>query len=215
VFIKNQKILKIKNNNNKSLFIFFVLISIWFFYPLSYQYIHIPTSNTIFTYSLFFIIPILLLYNKLIFNYYYTVVLIIIFFVNQSLLVTHCNEIQKNFNESKEIISYLDDKNYNYIILQDYENKKYFRRYSNKFSTLNHMIMYNINKPEKPTVLLSSKMNQPLDENDIVISMKDNKIELTKELSATKPKNYDYNSIAILNTYFGFDYYFNKMRLSK
>ena len=75
--------------------------------------------------------------------------------------------------------------------------------------------MNNINKPEKPTVLLSSKYNQPLDENDIVISMKNNKILVTKELSVNKPENYDYNSIAILNTHFGFDYYLNKMRFSK
>ena len=54
-FIQNKepkiKIPKYFRLNNITIFV--LLSSAWFFYPLFYNYIHIPISNTIFTYSLF------------------------------------------------------------------------------------------------------------------------------------------------------------------
>ena len=126
--------------------------------------------------------------------------------------MTHSKNLDKNYYDSKKIVQALNNISYKNIIIEDYESKKYFRRYSNKFSNLNNMISYNISNPIKPNIILSSKVKSPLNDQDIIILLNNNKIIISSHLTIKKPLTVDDNSIRILNANFGYDYHHNKMK---
>ena len=192
-FIQNKepkiKIPKYFRLNNITIFV--LLSSAWFFYPLFYNYIHIPTSNTIFTYSLFLL--------PLIFNFYKkntnlsNYIICIFFIVNQALFISHTNEINRNSNKSKSIIEAIYPiKSQKSVVIEDYENQKYFSRYSNKFSTLKNMLVYNFPKDTVPKIILSSQVQKEKVRDYVVVKLSEGKIFVTDTLSGIKPKDYDF-----------------------
>ena len=215
-FIYGKKISgKIAENHQiNNILVLITLVSVWLFYPLFYSYIHIPSSNTIFTYSLFLLPPIFFIYKKNV--KYYNLLFCIFFILNQAVFVTHTKEIIFNNEKSKEIIKSLNPlDSYKTIIIEDCENQKYFRRYSNKFSTLNNMITYNFPNTIKPRIFLSSQIRRNITDEDVVVKLKGGRVIVKDNISNDMSDSFDIHSINIYNYFFGFSYQDIRMKLNK
>jgi hypothetical protein len=169
-----------------------------------------------FTYSLFLLVSFYKLYNKYLFGILFKFILFVLFILNQIIFVTNAKEITLNHNESIEIVSLVGSVNNDTtIIIEDFDTKNYFRRYSNKFSTLINMIVYNSPSFEKPKVILSSQIKNELNKKNFVVLSINNNFTVKKQLSKFLINNYDKNSIKILNNSFGYNYNSNRMELKK
>lgn len=81
-----------------------------------------------------------------------------------------------NYQEAEKITeSIIKNKVYDNIILDDYENEHYFRRYSTKYHSLPNFIFENISGFSNPNVITSSSFTLKTLKKNLYIKIKDGK----------------------------------------
>jgi len=210
---KSHKIITNKINIKNLIIILFVFLSIWLYFPIFNGFIQIPRLNTIFTYSVIFVIMAYVVISKLELKYKYLIILPLFIF-SQSLLITQIKGIKKNYEEANQIIGLVKNKeDYDNIILDDYEGQHYFRRYSLKFYSLPYFTFEGYSSINKPNVITSSQLNDYKFDKNIFIKLINDNIQLVDQspISDKFDNRYDNNAIKIFNNNIYFNYKLNQI----
>jgi hypothetical protein len=193
---KSHKMIS-KINIKNLIIILFVFLSIWLYFPIFNGFIQIPRLNTIFIYSVIFVIMAYVVISKLELKYKYLIILPSFIF-SQSLLITQIKGIKKNYEEANQIIGLVKNKeDYDNIILDDYEGQNYYRRYSLKFYSLPHFTFEGFSSINKPNVITSSQLNEYKFDKNIFIKLINDNIQLVDQsfISDKFDNRYDNNAI--------------------
>ena len=204
---------KIQLTAEKIIVILLILSSIWLYFPIIKGFVRVPNLNTIFTYSLFITLLIISLY-KIKFSKNILLLLAPFFLLNQSIFFTHSDGVLKNYQESLKIVKMVNKKqNFKNIIFDDNDVAAYFRRYSNKFHSLNMFVSEHlIEKNIISNVLISSQYERS-DDNDssILVRLIPNNIFITDNIDSHLQNRIDFHSIKIFNNHISFDYTLNQI----
>ena len=132
--------------------------------------------------------------------------LILLIFFNHSIYFVHVDGVNKNFKEANKILSLIDkNEKYDNIILNDYEDINYFRRYSTKFHSLPKFI-YEIHSDPNTNVLTSSNFIISTKKNNIFINMENGRFSLAENAINSSMNNLDKYAIKFFNNKLGFSY---------
>jgi len=209
LFLLNSKIknLKIMLANKARFYISILLLSaIWLYFPFFSGFIQIPRLNTMITYGIviaFFILTYNFNLNKIKSK---RIILILLIFLNHSIYLVHIDGINKNFKEANMILSLIDkNEKYDNIVLNDYENINYFRRYSTKFHSL-PVFIFEINSDPNTNVITSSNFKISTKKNNIFINIENGKFSLAEKAMNSSKDKLDKYAIKFFNNKLGFNY---------